>query len=122
VLSGGDNYAGGGGDKLEIFSPPYLFRGPRPVITGAPSKVYQESSFTIGTDRPVARAVLVAPGATTHSFDMNQRHVELAFTAVAGGIKARMPNGNIAIRGFYMLFVLDGDGVPSVAHWLKVSS
>jgi hypothetical protein len=120
VLSCGDNHPGGGGDKLEIFSPPYLFRGPRPVITGAPAKVKNLTSFTIGTDRPVARAVLVAPGATTHSFDMNQRHVELAFTTVTGGIKANTPGIKVALPGFYMLFVLDADGVPSVARWIQV--
>jgi hypothetical protein len=121
VLSCGDNHPGGGGDKLEIFSPPYLFRGPRPVITGAPATAKTSKSFTVGTDRPVNRAVLVAPGATTHSFDMNQRHVELAFTGIAGGIKARVPGINVAVPGFYMLFVLDADGVPSVARWIQVS-
>jgi hypothetical protein len=122
VLSCGDNHPGGGGDKLEIFSPPYLFRGPRPAITGAPGKAANGTSITIGTNRPVARAVLVAPGATTHSFDTSQRHVELAITPVNGGVQARIPGSNIAIRQHYMLFVLDADGVPSVARWIKVTA
>ena len=122
VLSCGDNHPGGGGDKLEIFSPPYLFRGPRPVITGAPVKAKNTYSFTVGTDRPVAKVVLVAPGATTHSFDMNQRYVPLAFEKVSGGVKAKVPGIKVAIPGYYMLFVVDADGVPSVARWIKISA
>ena len=34
-------------DKVEIFSPPYLFKGPRPTITSAPAVVNYASPFTI---------------------------------------------------------------------------
>jgi hypothetical protein len=121
VLSCGDNHPGGGGDKLEVFSPPYLFRGPRPVITAAPASAAVTKSFTAQVNGPVQRAVLIAPGSTTHSFDTNQRHIELAFTPVAGGIKAKLPGKNVAVPGFYMLFVLSPDGVPSVARWIRVT-
>lgn len=122
VLSGGDNFPGGGADTLEVFSPPYLFRGPRPLITSAPASVAVTASLSIGVDGAVRRAVLMAPAATTHSCDMNQRHVELAFTAVSGGIEAKVPGKTVAIPGYYMLFVLNADGVPSVARWIRVTA
>lgn len=121
VLSAGDNLVPpGGGETLEIFSPPYLFRGPRPVITGAPAAVKAKRSFVVGTGGPVARVVLVRLGVTTHSFDMDQRHIELAFKPVEGGVKAKIPSNKIAVPGYYMLFVLNGDGVPSVARFVQV--
>ncbi|MGH8569561.1 MAG: galactose oxidase-like domain-containing protein, partial [Gammaproteobacteria bacterium] len=63
------------------------------------------------------------PGATTHAFDMEQRLVELETQAVPGG-KLRLvgpPNANIAPPGYYMLFLIDSAGVPSVARFLRVS-
>ena len=63
----------------EIYSPPYLFEGPRPVIDSAPEAVdWGDASGSRATAPEIERAVLIAPGATTHGVDMNQRHVELA--------------------------------------------
>ena len=63
----------------------------------------------------------MSPGATTHGNDMNQRHVELAVTPTAGGLTAVAPaNANLAPPGDYMLFVLNADGVPSVARWVRL--
>ena len=67
--------------------------------------------------------MLVAPGAVTHGVDMNQRHVELSVLGrVAGkGLNVRMPaSPNIAPPGWYMLFVLDAAGTPSVARWVQL--
>lgn len=125
VLSAGDDTDGSTGtwfnDLVEIFSPPYLFRGPRPAIAAAPRAIRWGSPFPVGTGDQVSRAVLVAPGATTHANDMNQRHVELAFSAVGGGIQAvAPPNANVAPPGPYMLFLLNAQGVPSVARFVQV--
>ena len=65
-------------DIAELYEPAYLFApGPRPAITAAPATATWNEAFAIGTDTPITRAVLVAPGATTHANDMHQRHVEL---------------------------------------------
>lgn len=121
VLSAGDNFAPGGGSKLEIYSPSYLFRGARPVISGAPSSTTWGASLDIQTPSAVARAVLVRPSSVTHTNDMNQRHVELAFSASGGGITATAPpSPTVAPPGWYMLFLLDDAGVPSVAWWLEL--
>jgi hypothetical protein len=121
VLSGGDNRPGGGQKKLEIYSPPYLFKGARPTITSATSTVGNNGTITVQTPSAVDRAVLMAPGATTHANDMHQRMVELQFTNTAGGISAHVPTAGVAPPGYYMLFILNATGVPSVASWVKVT-
>ena len=59
----------------------------------------------------------------THGVDMNQRHVELSVLGrVPGkGLNVRMPaSPNVAPPGWYMLFVLDAAGTPSVARWVQL--
>jgi hypothetical protein len=74
----------------------------------------------VSTPDTITRAVLVRPAATTHALDMNQRHVDLKFTSAPGAITATAPVGGSAPAGWYMLFLLNGDGVPSVARFVKV--
>jgi hypothetical protein len=121
IMSAGDGGAGGGRQKIDFYSPPYLFKGPRPVIDSAPSQVNYGSTFSIGTSGPAAtQAVLMAPAATTHANEMNARHVELAVTPSGGGFTATAPTAEVAPPGYYMLFVLTADGIPSVARWVHV--
>jgi hypothetical protein len=126
VLSAGDDTVAGGGwenDIAEIYSPPYLFQGARPSISSAPRAIKWGSPFPVGTPDSVSRAVLIAPGATTHGNDMNQRHVELAITPTAGGIQAiAPPSANVAPPGPYLLFLLNAGGVPSVARFVQVGN
>jgi hypothetical protein len=111
--------------RLEIFSPPYLFRGPQPTITAAPDACGYGDDITVST--PQAAGIrwvsLVRNGVTTHSFDAGQRLVDLPITGrTAGTVHVRVPaNPNLAPPGWYMLFVVDEDGVPSVAHWVHVT-
>ena len=126
IMSAGDDGPTGGGgqsDQIEVFSPPYLFKGARPQITWAPDAVGYGSSFTVASpDTDVARAVLVAPGATTHANDMHQRLVPLAMTSTASGLQLTAPaTTSIAPPGHYMLFLVDSSGVPSVARFLRLS-
>jgi hypothetical protein len=121
IMSAGDTGPGGGRQLIDYYSPPYLFKGPRPDITSAPSQVGFGQTFDITTSGPaVARAVLMAPSATTHAVEMNARHVELAVTPTATGFTATAPVANVAPPGYYMLFVLTPDGIPSVAKWVHV--
>jgi hypothetical protein len=80
------------------------------------------SSFTVGTASAVARVVLLRPSAVTHTNDMDQRHVELAFSSISGGLNVTAPpSRNVAPPGFYMLFLLNASGVPSAARMLKIA-
>jgi hypothetical protein len=131
VFSAGDDHnplESGGAfsltDNGEIYSPPYLFRGPRPVIDSAPQSVRWGDDFGVRSDSAgLERAVLMAPGAATHAFDMNQRHVELELLDRAKGRGlnvAAPPSDAVAPPGYYMLFLLDDAGVPSVASWVRL--
>ena len=105
----------------EIYSPPYLFNGPRPTIASAPIQVGYGQSFLVGTGDQVSSAVLVAPAAVTHANDMDQRSIKLAVTPAAGGVVLSTPADQTVLPPrYYMLFLLNAQGVPSVAKWVKV--
>jgi hypothetical protein len=114
--------------NAEIFTPPYLYKkdgsgqlAPRPEVTAAPATVDYGTAFSIQTPNTISKVGLMRLGAVTHSVDMDQRYVPLAFTAGAGGLTVTGPaNANVAPPGPYMLFVVDSAGVPSVAKMVTV--
>ena len=113
----------------EIYSPPYLFNpdgslATRPSITGVASTIGYGGAFQVQTPDAanISSVVLMRNGAVTHAFDMDQRYVGLSFTAGSGFLNVSgPPNGNIAPPGYYMLFLLNSAGVPSVASMVQVS-
>ena len=109
--------------NAEVFSPPYLFQGPRPVISSAPASVRYGQTVTIGTPSPtgVAMATLVRLSSNTHSFDMGQHFGRLAVTRKATAVTVRIPpSANRMPPGPYMLFLIGTNGVPSVAKMVRV--
>jgi hypothetical protein len=55
--------------------------------------------------------------------NFDQRYVDLPFLRAKGGLTARIPSrASVAPPGWYMLFLVDDDGVPSVARWVRVTS
>ncbi len=125
VLSAGQD-SGASGDFGEIYEPPYLFRGPRPTIVAAPAEVTYGEGFTVATPEAsaIAAVTLIAPTTATHSVNTGQRHVALSFAVSGPGeLAVSAPAGSTeAPPGFYLLFVVDGDGVPSVGSWLGLAS
>ncbi|HWT23424.1 MAG TPA: Ig-like domain-containing protein, partial [Solirubrobacteraceae bacterium] len=113
-------------DTYEIYKPPYFFRGTRPAITSAPQTGSYGGTIRVAATSatPIARAVLVAPGAATHAVDMSQRLVATTATTVGpNAYDIRMPaNTNVAPPGHYMLFVVDDQGRPSAASWLAIGT
>jgi hypothetical protein len=99
--------------------PPYM-ASPRPTITAAPATIGYGASFGVGfSGGPISEVVLIGLGTMTHAFDANQRHVQLALAAPPGATSAVVmgpPDRQTAPPGHYMLFVLDGARVPSVAR------
>jgi hypothetical protein len=107
----------------EFYSPPYLFKGARPVITQAPSQIQYNTNFFVATPdgATIASATLIRTGAVTHFFDQNTRFVPVAFQPTTGGLTVSAPvNANMAPPGYYMLFIVNSNGVPSVAPILRV--
>ncbi len=116
-------------NTIEVFKPPYLFRGPQPVINSASKSVQHGQAITIKTPDPsrIARIVLAKPMAVTHQTDSGQRIIPLTFRVTGvSTIEAQTPGGlppnSMATPGHYMLFVLDQDGVPSVAKWIYLGT
>ena len=109
--------------NAEFFSPPYLFKGARPTISSAPSGAGYGATFTVGTPDPaaIAKVSLIALGSVTHAMDQGQRFMWLDFTRTADGLRVTAPAGpTIAPPGWYMLFVLNGSDVPSVAKMIRI--
>ncbi|OGH14905.1 MAG: hypothetical protein A2687_04640 [Candidatus Levybacteria bacterium RIFCSPHIGHO2_01_FULL_38_26] len=111
--------------NYEVFSPPYLFKGPRPIISSVPSTIQHGTSFTIQTPDAanITLVSLIRPGSVTHTFDMDQRFVPLAFTQGANSLDTQLPtNTNVLIPGYYMLFIVNGSGVPSIARFVNITT
>jgi hypothetical protein len=112
--------------NAQIFSPSYLFNkdgtpAKQPAITSAPASATYNSGFAVKTDTDIARVSLIALSSVTHSVNMNQRFMELVFTKSGNNLTVTAPaNANLAPPGTYMLFVLNAQGVPSVAKMVKI--
>jgi len=129
-VAGGNPQRGTYEPHMEIYSPAYLFNADgtaatRPTITSTSSSIIgYGGAFQVQTPDAanISSVVLMRNGAVTHAFDMDQRYVGLSFTAGSGVLNVTgPPNGNIAPPGYYMLFILNNAGVPSVATMVQVS-
>lgn len=109
---------------IEIYSPPYLYHGTRPKITGGATNVKRgaTASFQVSDPAAIATANLLRPAATTHVTDPEQRSIALTFTREAGAVRVTIPAGaGLVPSGWYMLFVNDARDTPSEARWVHVS-
>ena len=127
-LAGGNPSRGTYESRMEIYKPAYLFKSDgtlatRPSITSAPASGSYGNAFTVQTPdaASITSVALVRNGTVTHAFGMDQRMVGLAFAAGSGLLTVTAPpNGNIAPPGYYMLFLINSSGVPSVAKSIQV--
>jgi hypothetical protein len=109
--------------SAEFYSPPYLFKGPRPSITQAPTQVHPNTTFFVGTPdgASIVKVALIRTGAVTHFFDQNERYLPLTFTPATGDLNVNAAvDTNLAPPGYYMLFIVNSTGVPSVAPFVQV--
>lgn len=120
--------------RIEIYSPPYLFtkdgsKVSRPVINSEAGVKVDGDSLKLSYSRSepgaasdIASVHLVHPGAVTHVTDTNQRLINLDIVSDEGGqVEAAIPkNPALVPPGYYMLFLIDSNGVPSLASWVQV--
>lgn len=111
--------------SIEIFNPPYLYApGTRPVIDCAPDVIHHGQTFEVISPQAADddRVVLVRPMAVTHQTDTEQRVIGMNVSRSGSTLTVIAPNGNhphpLAPRGYYMLFLVNGQGVPSVAKFV----
>ena len=139
-------------DLPEVFSPPYLHAGPRPVIWRAPVELTYGELFRVEVNNAnaVKSVVLIRNGSCTHSFNSDQRFVELeilgkeldlfypwyrwvdtggaypVYSRPRPGMYPRVvrlkapPDRHVAPPGYYMLFAVSASGVPSVAEFVRL--
>jgi len=129
IVGGGGRPARKGEDyphnDFEIYSPPYLFNGIRPTILSAPPDVTYGQTFFVQTPEAadIRNVNWIRLSSVTHGFDQNQRINHLNFSQAPDGLNVTVPSsGNLSPPGHYMLFILNRDGVPSVATIIRVAS
>ncbi len=136
LLPDGRVFSGGGGlcdcnvnhFDAQIYSPPYLFNpdgslADQPIINTAPGTAGYGSTIQVTTNRYVSNFSLVRFSTVTHTVNTDQRRIPLTFTAADNNSYYLTIPGNpgVAPPGYYMLFALDGQGVPSVANILRIN-
>ena len=97
---------------------------PRPTITAtSPSVVGYGQTFTVTTPNAasISKVVLMRPGSNTHAFDAEQRLIHTYFTTGSGALTVTAPTSTgAAPPGYYMVFIIDANGVPSVAKFIQI--
>jgi galactose oxidase len=120
VLVGGDPNP----QVFERYYPGYCFQ-PRPTITMAPAGVAHGAAFRVDSPEAsvVVEVMVVAPGAVTHGFNQTQRAIECS---IVGGDATGLdivapPSASIAPPGYYLLFLVDANRVPSIGRWIQLT-
>ncbi|EST25588.1 kelch motif-containing protein [Streptomyces roseochromogenus] len=109
--------------RIEIYTPPYLYRDSRPTLGGGPQTIARGDSGTFTSDHAssIKKVRLIRPSASTHVTDVDQRSIALDFKTAGDKLTVTVPeNRNLVQSGWYMLFVDDDQGTPSKAQWVRV--
>jgi hypothetical protein len=109
--------------RIEIYTPPYLYRDSRPSLSGGPQTIARggTGTFTSPQASAIKKVRLIRPSASTHVTDVDQRSIALDFKTSGDKITVTVPKSrNLVTSGWYMLFVDDDQGTPSKAQWVKV--
>ncbi|WP_455353578.1 galactose oxidase-like domain-containing protein [Streptomyces sp. SYSU K217416] len=109
--------------RIEIYTPPYLFRDGRPALGDGPKKIERgdTAEFKTKDAAAITSARLMRPSAVTHVTDVDQRSIALELEKTADGISVTVPENRALVpSGWYMLFVADAEGTPSEAVWVEV--
>ena len=127
LLPDGRVLTGGGNNILaaEVYEPPYLFKSARPTVSSAPASVNYGQTFLVETPNAasVTEVTWIRLSSVTHATNMEQRFSRLSFSQVAGDLNVVAPsNPNLAPPGYYMLFILNSDGVPSVGEIVRINA
>lgn len=132
VLMGGAQVGGQPNSMhtLEVYRPPYLHHPRRPSLSHVPATIHypkgtDASPFCVRTDGTrIRKATLLGVGSVTHHFDYGQRYVELMVRRTqgeAGNLEILPPlSSSMAPPGYYLLFLVDDAGIPSVGRLVKL--
>jgi galactose oxidase len=139
LLRDGRVFVGGGGQcgqgcganhfNTEILTPPYLLNADgssatRPSITSAPSTASLGGTLSVTTNTPVMSFVLMRLSSITHTVNNDQRRVPLQIQSTSGATSytvAIPSDPGTVLPGYYMLFAMSAQGVPSVAATIRIN-
>lgn len=103
----------------QVYFPPYLSNGDRPLIEGAPDQISYRRSFVVSVSEgsgTIGSVALIRQDPQTHNWGWGRRYVKLWFTQQGTHLIVQAPAvPGLAVPGYYMLFVLNPEGVPSIA-------
>jgi hypothetical protein len=92
------------------------------TVAGATLTYGGNVAITVNSARPIARVTLVKTGAVTHSFNNDQRFLELPFSRTGNVVSATVPaSAAAATPGFYLLFVINDLGTPSIGKIMQLA-
>ena len=118
--------AGGDGNfNAEIYSPPYLFKGTRPTISTVPAAFNYGQAFDVTTPNAsaISQVTLLRLTSVTHSNNFDQRILRPSFVKASGKLTITAPsNPNLCPAGYYLLFILDGNGIPSIGKIVHIGT
>lgn len=135
LLKDGRVFSGGGGlcgdctanhQDAQLYSPAYLFNedgslATRPVISQGPGQVNAGDTMLIEASESISAFNMIRLQGTTHSINTDQRFIPLSFGGSDGSYQVDInPNPNVMIPGYYWLFAIDDNGVPSEGFTVQV--
>ena len=109
--------------EIDLYFPPYMFRGARPGITAAPAILRRGHSYLIKISQAssIRYLRLMRPDNPTHVTDVNERSIAVPFTAANGDLRVTLPsNPDLIPPSYYMMFAVSSKGLPSAGYWVRV--
>jgi hypothetical protein len=110
--------------EIDVYFPPYMFRGSRPRIIAAPKVLQLGHSYLINVSQAssIQYLRLMRPDNATHVTDVNERSIAITFRKAGHGeLEISLPrSSNLVPPSYYMLFAVNRNGVPSTAYWIRV--
>jgi hypothetical protein len=110
--------------EIDVYYPPYMFQGGRPSIESAPKVMEPSRSYLVKVNDPASIQYLrlMRPDNPTHVTDVNARSIAVNFTQAGNGyLRITIPsNSNVIPPSYYLLFAVNGKGVPSTGYWVQV--
>jgi hypothetical protein len=110
--------------EVEIYEPWYCCRE-RPVIREWPRSVRtgERTLVRVKSKRPITRLAILRAGSATHAFNPDQRYVGLqnVLHLESNLYVGEVPSPDIAIPGYYLLFALTDENVPSTGKFIRVT-
>ncbi|KAI5360847.1 putative carbohydrate-binding WSC, glyoxal oxidase, galactose oxidase/kelch, beta-propeller [Septoria linicola] len=112
--------------RNEFFLPPYLLGNkPRPAFDSADLDWAYGSTHTLSVSSSGSggnmQVTAMGAVASTHGNSMGQRTFFLATSCSGGSCTVTAPpNANVCPPGWFQIFLLDGNKIPSTAVWVRI--